>query len=69
MKYNYIDWIAFTLTIIGGINWGLVGVFQLDLVSWLFDGMLSLPLLSQITYTLVGLSALYLGLKVIISKP
>ena len=49
--------IALALLIIGGINWGLIGVLQFDLVAWLFGGMASL--MSRIIYTLVGLSALW----------
>lgn len=48
---------ALTLLIIGGINWGLIGLLQFDLVAWLFGGMSSL--MSRIVYTLVGLSAVW----------
>jgi uncharacterized membrane protein YuzA (DUF378 family) len=51
-----VDWIAFTLLVIGGINWGLVGLFGFDLVAALFGEMSAL---SRIIYTLVGISALY----------
>lgn len=51
-----VDWIAVTLLIVGGVNWGLVGLFNIDLVAELF-GVMS-PV-SRIVYTLVGLSALY----------
>ena len=33
-----LDIIALILTIIGGINWGLIGIFQFDLVAWIFGG-------------------------------
>ena len=56
-RRNGLDWIAWTLTIIGGINWGLVGFFQFDLVAALFGGHSAH--LSRIIYSLVGLSALY----------
>lgn len=49
--------IALALLIIGGVNWGLIGILQFDLVAWLFGGMASL--MSRIIYTLVGLSALW----------
>lgn len=52
-----IDVVALVLLIIGGINWGLVGLFQFDLVAALFMGSDS-PL-SRLIYTLVGISALY----------
>lgn len=49
--------IALALLIIGGINWGLVGIFQFDLVAWLFGG--SASVISRIIYTLVGVSAIW----------
>lgn len=51
-----IDWIAMVLLIVGGLNWGLVGLFSFDLVAALFGQMSTL---SRIIYVLVGLSALY----------
>lgn len=56
---NALDWIALVLLIIGGINWGLVGLFQFDLVAELFGG--SSSLISRIIYTLVGLSAVFVA--------
>lgn len=51
------DYTALTLVIIGAINWGLIGIFRLDLVNLLFGNM---SWISRIIYTLVGLSGLYL---------
>ncbi|MBQ9839153.1 MAG: DUF378 domain-containing protein [Oscillospiraceae bacterium] len=51
------DTLALILSIIGSLNWGLVGIFQFDLVSWLFGGQDSL--FSRIIYTLVGLAGLW----------
>ena len=51
------DRIALILTIIGGINWGLVGIFRFDLVAYLFGGQTSS--VSRVIYTLVGLAALW----------
>ena len=51
------DTIAQILSIIGCLNWGLVGIFQFDLVAWLFGGVDSL--LSRIVYTLVGLAGVW----------
>lgn len=51
-----VDWLAMTLLIIGGVNWGLIGLFNFDLVATLFGEMTTL---SRLVYTLVGLSALY----------
>ena len=51
------DTIAQILSIIGCLNWGLVGLFRFDLVAWLFGGQGSL--FSRIVYTLVGLAGLW----------
>ena len=51
------DTLALILSIIGCVNWGLVGIFQFDLVAWLFGG--SGALLSRIIYTVVGLAGLW----------
>ena len=51
------DRIALVLTIIGGVNWGCVGLFRFDLVAWLFGGQTAT--VSRVVYTLVGLSALW----------
>lgn len=51
------DTIALILSIIGCINWGLVGIFQFDLVAWIFGGQSAL--LSRIIYALVGLAGLW----------
>ena len=51
------DTIAQILSIIGCLNWGLVGVLRFDLVAWLFGGADSL--LSRIIYTLVGLAGVW----------
>ncbi|MBR3646720.1 MAG: DUF378 domain-containing protein [Lachnospiraceae bacterium] len=57
MNSRFIDYTALTLTIIGAINWGLVGLLNFDLVAFLFGNM---SLLSRAVYTLVALSGLYL---------
>lgn len=49
--------IALALAVIGGINWGLVGLFQFDLVAWIFGGSSALG--SRIVYGLVGVAALW----------
>ncbi len=55
-KLNPLDWIALILVIVGGLNWGLVGAFQFDLVQAILG---SIPILAKIVYILVGLAALY----------
>lgn len=51
------DKIALALVIIGALNWGLIGLFDLDLVATLFGGQNAT--LSRIVYTLVGLAGLW----------
>ena len=55
---NWMRTTALVLTIIGGINWGLVGLFSFDLVAYLFGPM---SILSRIVYTLFALSAITLA--------
>ena len=55
-RMKAIEWLPMLLLIIGGINWGLVGLFDVDLVATLFGQMSTL---SRIVYVAVGLSALY----------
>jgi hypothetical protein len=53
---------AAILTIVGGLNWGLVGLFKFDLVAAVFGMSFGeVNVASRIVYTLVGLSALYLA--------
>lgn len=52
-----LDRISLLLSIIGGINWLLVGVFQFDLVAWIFGGQAAL--ISRIIYTIIGAAALW----------
>ena len=52
-----IDRIALILNIIGGINWGLVGLFRFDLVAYLCG--VQTAMLSRVIYTLVGIAALW----------
>lgn len=48
--------ICIILLIVGGLNWGLIGIFQFDAVAWLCGGAASL--VSRIIFTLVGVAAL-----------
>lgn len=57
MRLNGLDWVALILVVIGGLNWGLVGLFGFDLVAWLF---VSIPIIGTIIYILVGLAAIYM---------
>lgn len=52
-----LDKIALLLVIIGAVNWGLVGIFQFDLVAAIFGGQAAI--ISRIIYTLVGAAGLW----------
>lgn len=58
MKKDIIYWIALVLVIVGGLNWGLVGAFNFDLVAAILGVMSTL---SRVVYILVGLAALYIA--------
>ncbi len=51
-----IDVLVITLLVVGGLNWGLVGLFGFDLVAAIFGEM---TFLSRVVYSLVGLAAVY----------
>ena len=57
MKLNVLDWIAVVLAIIGAVNWGLVGIANIDLVAVILG---TIPLLQQLVYILVGIAGLYM---------
>ena len=52
-----LDTISLLLVIIGAVNWLLVGVFQFDLVAWLFGGQGAV--ISRILYTIIGAAGLW----------
>lgn len=52
-----IDKIALILAIVGGLNWGSIGIFGFDLVAFAFGG--SDSAISRVVYTLVGLAAVW----------
>jgi hypothetical protein len=56
-KMGAVGWIAFVLVVVGGLNWGLVGLFGFDLVVSIFGDMSAL---SRVVYVLVGVAALYM---------
>ena len=63
------DRIALILAIIGGLNWGCVGLFRFDLVAYLFGGQTAT--VSRVVYTLVGHAAhscIYLLLREILGE-
>jgi uncharacterized membrane protein YuzA (DUF378 family) len=54
---NALDWVAWVLVVVGGLNWGLVGAFDFNLVDTIFGVG---ALLARLVYILVGLAALYM---------
>lgn len=59
-----VEWVALVLVVVGALNWGLVGLFQFDLVATLFGGQAAA--LSRVVYSLVGLAGI--GLLVLRTK-
>ena len=51
-----LNWLAIILVIVGAVNWGLVGLMELDLVALLLG---SIPALAKLVYILVGLAGVY----------
>lgn len=61
-KFKWFDWLCLTLVIIGALNWGLMGFFEFNLVSFIFRS----EILERLIYAIVGLTGLYaifLGIK------
>ena len=52
-----LDRISLVLVIVGAVNWGAIGLFQFDLVSWLFGGQDAI--LSRIIYTVIALAGIW----------
>lgn len=55
-KLNAVDWIAMLLVIAGGLNWGLIGLMQIDLIGTLFGEM---SIAARLVYLAIGVSGLY----------
>lgn len=51
------DTLALLLSIIGSLNWGLVGIFKFDLVAWIFGGQAAV--VSRIIYAIIGLAGIW----------
>ena len=58
MNMKWLHMVAFALLVVGGLNWGLVGLFNLDLVETLLGAGSTL---TMVVYVLVGLSAVYIA--------
>lgn len=61
---NAFDWVVLLLLVVGGVNWGMISLFNVDLVGSIFGVMTTL---SRIVYGLVGISALY-TLYILVAK-
>jgi uncharacterized membrane protein YuzA (DUF378 family) len=57
MAKSVVDWIVLILVFVGGLNWGLVGLLNLDLVATIFG---SIPILQKIVYVVVAIAAIVL---------
>jgi uncharacterized protein len=69
MRLNALDWIALVLVIVGAINWGLIGLFNFNLVAAIFGFS---PFVVGVVYILVGLAglwAIYLVARLTSSNP
>ena len=56
MDKKLVHMVAFTLAMVGALNWGLVGLLQFNLVNAFLS---SWPMVEQVVYTLIGASAIY----------
>jgi len=59
-KLHILDIIALVLVVIGGLNWGLVGLFKFDLVDAILG---DIAVLARVVYVLVGVAALYTAVR------
>ena len=64
-----LDLLAATLVLVGGLNWGLVGLAKFDLVAWIFGGMEfgETNAATRVVYSLVGLAAAY-GIGALVAR-
>jgi uncharacterized membrane protein YuzA (DUF378 family) len=60
-----LGWIAVIIVVIGGLNWGLIGLLNVDLVAAIFGAM---SILSRLIYIIVGLSAIYVLILAVKAK-
>lgn len=57
MQKSTIGWVVGLLLVVGGLNWGLVGLFNMDVIATVFGGTAALG--SKVVYVLIGAAALY----------
>ena len=64
--YSALYWIALILTVIGGLNWGLIGLIDLNIVQAIFGAG---TIITRAIYVIVGLAALYLIAAALMERP
>ena len=64
-KMATLDWVVFVLLVVGALNWGLVGLANLNVVEMILG---SIPVLLKLVYILVGVAGVYKIYKVLMSK-
>lgn len=64
--YSALYWIALILTVIGGLNWGLIGLINLNVVDAIFGAG---SIIARVIYVIVGLAALYLIAAALMERP
>ena len=57
IQKSTIGWVVGLLLVVGGLNWGLVGLFNMDVIATVFGGTAALG--SKVVYVLIGAAALY----------
>lgn len=62
--FKFLEYASYIIVLIGAINWGLVGIFEFDLVAFLFGEM---TVLTRVIYAIVGLSAIFSAITAYIS--
>lgn len=62
MKGSTLELIALILVVLGGLNWGLVGLLDVNLVTAIFGGV------ANLVYDLVGVAAVYVGVNLVLKK-
>ena len=55
MKKNVLDWIALIVVVLAAINWGLIGIFRIDVVALVFG---TVPVLARLAYTVAGFAGI-----------
>ena len=65
-NFNQFDGVALAVLVVGGINWGMIGAFNIDLVSLVFGEM---TIVTRVVYALVGVSALYVAFTALLYIP